>query len=531
MLKTRPGWFISILLVAILCTSSCGLLADDQPVSIPRNNTLTLFDTGPITLDPAMSQDSGSHSYVVQIFSGLVALDGDMQSVGDIAETWETGEDGRVDTFHLRQDVTFHDGTPVTAGDFKYSWERACRPETGSPTAPTYLGDIVGVQDMLSGDAGEIEGVRVIDDYTLEVTIDAPKAYFLAKLTYPVAMVIDSAEAGGGGEWWRTPNGTGPFKLKEWVQDELVLLQRNDLYYGDKAKVDYVAFLLWGGTPMQMYELGEIDVTSVYLSDLDRVMDEDNPLHQELQVLPEMSLSYIGFDTTRPPFDDVLVRQAFCHATDRESLVTQLLGDAVTLADGILPPGMPGYTGQTVGLEYDVELARTLMSDAGYGGGEGLSSIMFETYGEGGGMASWLTSVLWQWSQDLGVSLEVTQLETEAYFYRLDDQEYDMFVFGWIADYPDPQDFLELLFHSDSVNNYGGYSNAEVDLLLEQAAVEQDDDVRLDLYRQAEQIIISDAACIPLWFDMQYLLVKPYVKGYTLNPLGVPWLANVSLEK
>ena len=146
-------------------------------------------------------------------------------------------------------------------------------------------------------------------------------------------------------------------------------------------------------------------------------------------------------------------------------------------------------------------------------------------------MAPWLTSVLWQWSQDLGVSFQATQMETEAYFYRLDDQEYDMFIFGWIADYPDPQDFLELLFHSDSVNNYGGYSNSEVDLLLEQAAVEQDDGLRLDLYRQAEQLIISDAACVPLWFDMQYLLVKPYVKGYTLNPLGVPWLANVWLEK
>ena len=137
---------------------------------------------------------------------------------------------------------------------------------------------------------------------------------------------------------------------------------------------------------------------------------------------------------------------------------------------------------------------------------------------------------LYQWEQNLGVEVEVRELESEVYYYQLDEEKDEAFFFGWIADYPDPQNFLEILFHSQTVNNKGEYGNAEVDNLLEQAAVEPDSITRFRLYQQAEQIIVSDAACLPLWFGRNYVLVKPYVGGYTLSPLGIPWLTNVSLE-
>lgn len=520
-----------ILLIAALCfNSACGLWDGQDSPSIPHKNTLTLVDAGPMTLDPAISQEVSSHSYIMQIFSGLVALDENMEPVGDIAERWDISDDGETYTFHLRQDVSFHDGKKVTATDLKYSWERACHPETESPTAPTYLNDIVGVREMLAGETEAIGGVKVLDDYTLQVTIDAPKAYFLAKLTYPVAFVVDEVNVKSGEEWWREPNGSGPFKLKEWREDELVLLERNELYYGDKAKLSYVAFLLWGGVPMQMYETGEIDVTYVSLSNLDRVTDERNPLHQELEVFPELSLTYIGLNTTKPPFNDPRVRQAFCQAVDKERLVSQLLKDSVIPADGILPPGMPGYSGEIQGLDYDLEQARTLIAEAGYADDAGVPPVAFTVPGEGGNVPTWLTSILWQWKQELEVEIEVRQLESEAYLYRLDEEMDEMFFFGWVADYPDPQNFLEVLFHSQTVNNKGEYSNPDVDSLLEQAAVEQDSNTRFELYQEAEQLIISDAACVPLWFGRNYILVKPYVNGYTLSPLGIPVLANVSVE-
>ena len=165
-------------------------------------DTLRLWDTGPVTLDPAISGDMSSHYYVMQIFSGLVRLDHDLNVVPDIAENWEISSDNKTYTFHLNQGVKFHNGRDVKADDFKYSWERACDPDTGSGTAATYLGDIVGAKDMLAGETGEISGIEVTDDYTLKVTIDAPKAYFLSKLAYPTAFVVDRDSVESGEDWW-----------------------------------------------------------------------------------------------------------------------------------------------------------------------------------------------------------------------------------------------------------------------------------------------------------------------------------------
>ena len=145
----------------------------------------------PPTLDPHLSSDTTSAGIVVEIYSGLVALNTDLQLVPDIAESWEIDGSGTVYTFHIRDNAKFHDGTPVTAGDFKWSMERAVHPDTASPVADTYLNDIVGVEDALEGKTTDISGVKVIDDSTLQITIDAPKAYFLAKLTYPTAYVLD----------------------------------------------------------------------------------------------------------------------------------------------------------------------------------------------------------------------------------------------------------------------------------------------------------------------------------------------------
>ncbi|MEJ2047497.1 MAG: ABC transporter substrate-binding protein, partial [Dehalococcoidia bacterium] len=200
---------LSALLVSSLVLAGCQKPA--APTSVPQGEgVLNLYGIDPHTLDPGVAGEATSHEYIMQIFSGLVRLDDNLEPVGDIAEKWDLSEDGRTYTFYLRKDVRFHDGRGVKAEDFKYSWERACAPATGSKTAPAYLGDIVGVDAVLRGEATEISGVRVIGDYTLEVTIDAPKSYFLYKMTYPTAFVVDRNNVSSGGEWWRQPNGTGP---------------------------------------------------------------------------------------------------------------------------------------------------------------------------------------------------------------------------------------------------------------------------------------------------------------------------------
>ena len=513
---------LSLLILSSLLAGGCS--CDDE-----TGKTLSLYGIDPYTLDPALSGEMTSHVYLMQLFSGLVRFDDNMEPAPDIAERWEVDSGGRTYTFYLRQDVKFHDGRKLTAEDFKYSWERACAPRTGSLTAATYLGDIVGVAEVIAGQAIDISGVKVINDYTLEVTIDAPKSYFLSKLTYPTAFVVDMAEAEGGGEWWRSPNGTGPFKLKQWRETEVLILERNELYYGGVAELNLVVFLLWSGIPMNMYETGEIDVAGVGASYIEKVTDETGPFYMDLRVVPELSFYYIGFNTAEPPFDDVNIRRAFSMAIDKDKLVSLVYKGTMEPADGILPPGMPGYNEDISGLEYDVEGAKELIANSSYGDVSQLPPITITTIGRGGAISRELEAVVYQWRENLGVEVTVRQLEPERFLYHLAEEKDEMFSTGWIADYPHPQDFLDILFHSGADNNYGAYSNPGVDALLEAAGVEQDSNSSLELYRQAEQMMVNDAACIPLSFGRSYVLVKPYVKGYELNPMGFAMLNEVSL--
>lgn len=523
---------LSAILACVLIVAGwkCDWQSSCQPTPSTGEGVLNLYGIDPYTLDPAVSSDTTSNEYIIQLFSGLVRLDDNLEPAPDIAQRWEVSDDGTVYTFYLRQDVTFHDGRQVRAEDFKYSFERACNPQTGSQTAAIYLGDIVGVDEVLSGAREDISGVRVISDFILEVTIDAPKSYFLSKLTYSTAFVVDRANVELGGEWWRHPNGTGPFRLGQWDENELLVLERNELYYGELARVDSVAFHLWGGVPMNMYETGEIDVTVVSSDYVEKVTDETGPFYLDLELTPELSFYYIGFNTEEPPFDDVNIRRAFSLAIDKELLVSLVFKDMMQPADGILPPGMPGYNEALIGLEYDIDEARDLIANSSYGDVSQLPPITITTVGWGGLISSDLEAIVYQWRENLGVEVTVRQLEPERFLYYLAEEKDEMFYIGWLADYPHPQDFLEVLFHSGTDNNYGGYSNLEVDDLLERAGVEQDSSLSLSLYQQAEQLLVEDAACLPLYFGQSYILVKPYVSGYSLNPLGFAMLNEVSVE-
>ena len=525
----KKVWQLTLLVLVL-----SALLVSTSTVCLPGQgdeDTLHLCDSGPITLDPAISADISSHTYIMQIFSGLVRLDQELNIVPDIAESWEESLDGKTYTFHLRQGVKFHNGRDVKAADFKYSWERACDPATGSGTAATYLGDIVGAKDMLAGKTGEISGVEVTDDYTLQVTIDAPRAYFLDKLAYPTAFVVDRADVESGQNWWREPNGTGPFKLKEWNEGQQLILEGSQLYYGEPAKLEQVVFYLLAGAPMGLYETGQIDVTLVSTSYIDRVRDATGPFYPQLAVTPELSLYYIGFNNAQPPFDDVNVRRAFSQVVDKERIAEVILRDMVGVADGILPPGMPGYNEALERLDYDVEKAKELIAASRYEDVSNLPPITLTLEGYGNYIPRYLGAIVQEWQQNLGVEISVRQLEPEIFTYNLKQEKDDMFILGWIADYPDPHTFLDILFYTGSENNIFGYSNLDLDALLDQAAIEQDRAVRLAMYQQAEQLVVDDAPCLPLFHGTNYILVKSYVKGYELSPLGVPDLSRVYIDR
>ena len=577
---------LALALVTLLVSAACGGNGEDPtpqtaPTTVPTapsetetaapdsaptgsGGEFTRLFSDPPTLDPALTSDTSSAFVVVEVFSGLVTIDPDLNIVPDIAERWEVSNDERTFTFYLRQDVRFHDGKPVTAHDFKYSMERALDPRTESTVADLYLNDIVGASAKLRGAADNVSGIRVLDDHSLEITIDAPKPYFLAKLTYPTAFVVDQENVESGPDWTSRPNATGPFRLTEWEIGERIRLERNDLYYQDPARLDAVNLILSGGVGMTMYENDEIDFTGVGLADIDRVLDPTEPINRDLQIAPpDYSVSYFGFNTQMAPFDDPKVRQALALSINKELIAEVVLSNLVVPAYGILPPGFPGHNQALIGLRYDIEEAMISLAESTYGqanpqvagklsdannatdeesrltalseasqlAAAELPTIILSVPGGGGAVGLDTEVILGVWEQLLGVNVEVQQSEFATFLNDVDRRRYQMFTLGWVADYPDPQNFLDILFHSESANNHTGYTNIQVDRLLEQARTEKDVETRIALYQEAEQLIVNDVPWIPRWYEGdRYVLIKPHIKGYVLSPLPISKLRFIHIE-
>ena len=512
---------------------------EESPAADPSTLSTTKFVrlyVDPPTLDPHLTTDATSAQIIVELFGGLVTIDPNLDIVPDLAESWDISGDGRVYTFHLRPDAVFHDGKPVTAHDVIWSLERVTNPLTESPVVDQYLGDIVGVDEKVAGDAPTISGVRFIDEHTVEITIDEAKSYFLAKLTYPTGFVLDKENVEANPRnWFREPNGTGPFRLTEYRVGETLRMGRNDSYHLGAPKLQEVEFILSGGTQLLMYENNEIHIAGVSLADLDRLNDPDNELYPDLRTAPpNFSVNYIGLNVNEPPLDDVKVRQALNYAIDKREIASIVLGDLVVPADGILPPNFPGYHEGVNGYEFDPLRAKQLLEESKYGDDLGnIPPITITTPGSFGANVSLdMEVVLQMWERNLGITAEFQQTEFATFLKDLHKGRFQMFDIGWIADYPDPENFLDLLFHSDSSNNHTHYSNPEVDELLMKARVETDETARFALYNQAEQMILDDAPWVPLWFDGESkLLVKPNVHDFLLPPLIIPKLRYVYITE
>jgi oligopeptide transport system substrate-binding protein len=489
---------------------------------INRNQALFLAggeSSNPRDYDPSTEHDSGNK----RIFSGLVSLDTNLHLVADLAASWDISGAGTIYTFHLRPNAKFQDGRAVVAQDVIYSWERAAAPATNSDTVLTYLGDIVGVADMHSGKAQHISGLKALDDHTLQVTIDAAKPYFLFKLTLPVAFVLDQKNVESGANWYRTPNGTGPYKLSRWDSFKLMVYDANPYYYLGALAIPQIVVELNTGIGIDMYESGEIDMTGVSPADVSRVLDPADPLHADLVSGVSMCTNYVTFDVTKPPFDDVKVRQAFSMAFDRQKFIDVVDNGVGIPALGLYPPSLPGFNPGLKGLPYDPTQAKQLLAQSKYGGPQGLPAIVFTSEGIGNTAGPDVAAMVQMWQQNLGVKITIENLEPDKYSDLLySGQHGQIFSGGWCADYPDPENFADVLFHTGAQQNVGNYSNPSLDAILDQARVEQDVTKRIQLYQQAEQIIVQDAPALFISHDLTYTLVKPYVKGFVLTPIDIP---------
>ena len=494
--------------------------------------TLALGSSDP-TFDPALVRDASSSFLVRQLFRGLVRLDNNLNIVPDLADRIAISDDGLIYTFTLRANAVFHDGKAIDATAVKYSLERATDPvlaggRSAQLPGATYLSDILGAPDRLAGKASALQGVRVIDARTIEIRLDAPKSYFLMKLSYPVSAIVDEANVrAGGSAWARKANGSGPFRVER-VATNQIGLQRFERFYAGAPTLEKVT-IFYGqaaGSPMNLYEGGKIDFTSVPISSADRVLVENSPLRAELTITPSLSLTYIGFNVTMPPYDDPAVRRAFVQAINRERLATVSLEGKAALAQSIVPPTMPGGPWLGEPLPYDLAAARAALASSRYDSVAALPRASI--YVASGSVAVTMRKV---YERDLGVPLEVISVDWPEYLQGLSARTYPAFEITWIADYPDPDNFLPVLFGTGSGENHTGYSNREVDRLFAAAAGERDPARRRALYLDAQKRILDDAVLIPAYHSIDYTLVKPYVKGLPITPLGVLELDSVWIER
>ncbi|MCG3141184.1 MAG: Periplasmic oligopeptide-binding protein [Anaerolineae bacterium] len=487
----------------------------------------------PPTLDPANTSDVESATYIVEIFSGLVGFNKDLKIVPDLAEKWDVSNDGKTYTFTLRQDAKFHDGRPVTAQDVKYSLERAADPRTRSTVSPLYLGDIVGFMDKYTGKANEVSGVQVLDNYTVQIDIDKPISYFLAALAHPTSYIVDKFNVESGEQpWYLKPNGTGPFKLIQWDQGQQIVLEKNADYYGDiKPSVDRIEFLLGGGSAMTRYENGDLDATRVSIADIERVSDPASPLNKELSIDPQLSTSFIVFNTRKAPFDDPKVRMAFAMSIDRQKLNDVVFKKMPVVATGILPQAFPGFNQDLKGIPFDPEGAKKLLAESKYA--SGLPDIVWSTVGGGGTAGSDVQAIAEMLKENLGANISVEQTDWATYLSQINgtNVDFQLFDIGWSADYVDPHNFIGLLFRGGSLNNWSGYDNPVVNQLIDDASVEPNLDKRIQEYQQAEEKILQDAPVLPLTYGRDFWLTKPYVKGAFYPPLVIERLKYITLDK
>lgn len=530
----RPGPGARILAMAAILLSVMLLMScttvDRIDVGPAEGQHLTLAGSafGPSTLDPALVRDVESAFLARQIFRGLVRLDNDLLPVPDLASSIEVSDDGLVYRFVLHPGAVFHDGAPIDAEAVVASFNRASDPSLPGaggtlPPAATYFSDIEGIDERLAGETDIISGIQALDSQTIEIRLRRPSVAFLAKLAGAPAAIVDVDQAAGG-NWWQSANGSGPFRIDLYQAGESLHLVAHDDFYTGGPRLDFVTVLFGASAaqPMNLYESGQIDVTGVPSWAIDRVLSPRDPLHDQVVIRDQLSTTFVAFNPTMEPFDDLDVRRMIAYAIDRETLVEVGRDGRVALAEGMIPPGIGDAQWPAELYPFDPRAARDLAS------GIDLDATPLIVHEPGGGIASIIRAVL---EREVGVTLEVIDQDWPVFADRLSQAELPALILTWVADFPDPENTLTSLLRSGSPENYLGYANPEFDALVTEAAVETDDALRRQLYLDAQNIAIRDAVVIPLYHDRSYTLVQPRVRGLDITEIGILGLETVWIEE
>ncbi len=470
----------------------------------------------PAMIDPITYSELVAGDVMSNIYEGFTGLNAAGEVVPALALRWEPHDDNLGFTFHLRPGVQFHSGREFTAEDVKYTLEELLKPgNKGGLNAP-YLDNVVGAEAMKSGEADALEGVKVVDDQTVEIRFNQPEVLFPI---YPIWFMDKGIVEELGPEWMlQASAGTGPFKFAEWNRGQDILLTAHENYWGEGPYVDEVRFLIVPSddTGISMFEAGELDAIYINNTAEGRRILKDPQFEDELVKVPAAQIRYLGMNQNLyQPFKDIRVREAICTTIDRDGMVAGLFDGAAFPLYGQVTPGVAGYNPDLEPIAYDPERARGLLAEAGFEGGANMPPVKVTTTAPNKDEATYFAATL---KQELGIPAEVEVVERATHIKAMNAGEVAFFPWGWSAGYPDALYFLSQVWYGPSVYNRARWQNDAFDALIEQAQQEPDNVKRYAIYNEAEQILLDDWGTCPLTVRMQVAAVKPNVEGVNLTP-------------
>lgn len=474
------------------------------------------------TLDPAFISDAADVQLLLQLYAGLTRLDEDGQPYPSLAESWTVSADGLTYTFRVRAGLRFSDGSPLRAGDVRRSWLRILDPATAS-TAPDVLSVIRGAPERLAGGAEDDVGIRTPDEGTMIVELRHPASYFPAIAATPTAFVVPPA-ADASADWQTVDGfiGSGPYVVDS-MDGQRLVLAANQEYVAGPPPIGEVHWLVEvEGDSVAAYADDLVDLAGVGSSTASWI-SYDPDFGPALHRAASLSVQYFGFDTTRPPFDDPMVRIAFAAALDRDRLVPLAEGIGGQPASSIVPPALwPDQLPDEY--PYNPDTARRLLDEAGYADRDDLGVITVADVGLGVGPA------VTAWQDELGVRIAVEGMEFGDYLRALDREPPQVFTINWIADYPSPYALYSLLLLPGAASNYGEWTDTEFVRVLESASAADDEAAQAAAYREVDAYVDNLAPVIPWSYPTSWWLVRPGLRGLGNLTTGILDFGRVSWE-
>jgi len=497
-----------------------------------EGGTIRMYIHEPVSLDPPNSYESEGIQVIRQVWDGLFEYNPEtLEAEPSLVETYDVSDDGLVYTFYLQKGVNFHSGRELVADDFVYSWTRVADDDTASYLA-YHLDPILGYDELQDGSADTFEGVKALDDYTLEVTLKYPYADFINTLGHTVFYPVAKEDIEQYGDTYAEHiNGVGAFKFVEWAHDQYITLEKNEDYWREPAYLDEVKYVIMAdeNTAFLEFQAGNLEYTQIPTGQVEAAK-QDPAISEGVIIKPLLALYYYGMNIETEPFkDNPKLREAIAYMIDRQN-ICEIIGENVpTPSTGFVPPGIPGFQEQASEITYDPDKAAQLLEEAGYPNGEGLPTLILG-YNTGSSHEI-IAEAIQADAADLGVTIELEGYEWGTMLEKAQNGEINFFRLGWIADYPTMDNFLFPLFHSESADNYAAYNNPDVDALLEEARATLDEDERIAKYREVEKMILNDHAFANIYFYGSRRIVQPYVQGFFLDNMENYNLETVWLDK